>query len=115
MKKILFVMTSHEQLSDTEHKTGVWLEEAVNPYYTFIDAGFEVTLTSPKGREPPIDPKSTLDESQTEATRRFFIDEIAQERFKILFLLHKPKLLIMMPFFCPEVMVRCGISVKNNS
>ena len=75
-------MTSHEQLGNTGQKTGVWLEEAVNPYYTFIDAGFEVTLTSPKGGESPIDPKSTLNEWQTEATRRFFIDEIAQERFK---------------------------------
>ena len=80
MKKILFAITSHEQLGDTGQITGLWLEEAVNPYYRFLDAGFQVTLSSPKGGKAPIDPKSTLDESQTEATRRFFTDEIAQQR-----------------------------------
>lgn len=82
MKKVLFVITSHDQLGETGQKTGFWLEEAVNPYYRFLDAGFEVTLTSPKGGEPPMDEKSTRDEWQTEDTRRFFQDTTAQERFK---------------------------------
>ncbi len=82
MKKILFVLTSHEQLGETGEQTGVWLEEAVNPYYQFLDANFEVTLTSPRGGKAPIDARSTLDESQTEATRRFFNDPKAKEDFQ---------------------------------
>ncbi|MGK7897347.1 MAG: type 1 glutamine amidotransferase domain-containing protein [Xenococcus sp. (in: cyanobacteria)] len=82
MKKILFVLTSHDKLGETGQKTGFWLEEAVNPYYRFLDAGFDVTLTSPKGGEPPMDEKSILDEWQTEDTRRFFQDQTAQEVFK---------------------------------
>ena len=82
MKKILFVITSHDKLGETGQKTGFWLEEAVNPYYRFLDAGFDVTLTSPKGGEPPMDEKSILDEWQTEDTRRFFQDQTAQEKFK---------------------------------
>lgn len=82
MKKILFVITSHDQLGETGQKTGFWLEEAANPYYQFLDEGFEVTLASPKGGEPPLDEKSTKEDSQTEATRRFFADETAQKDFK---------------------------------
>ena len=82
MKKIIFVITSHDKLGETGQKTGFWLEEAVNPYYRFLDAGFEVTLTSPQGGEPPMDEKSILDEWQTEDTRRFFQDKTAQEAFK---------------------------------
>jgi putative intracellular protease/amidase len=59
--KILMVLTSHDQLGNNGHKTGFWLEEFAAPYYTFLDAGAEVTVASPKGDEPPLDPKSDLD------------------------------------------------------
>ena len=57
-KKILIVLTSHDALGDTGEKTGFWLEELAAPYYTFLDAGVELTLASPKGGQPPLDPKS---------------------------------------------------------
>ncbi|ACB51561.1 unknown [Crocosphaera subtropica ATCC 51142] len=79
--EILLVLTSHRQLGETDQETGVWLEEAVNPYYRFLEAGFEVTLASPNGGDVPIDDKSILDEAQTEDTRHFFQDETAQKRF----------------------------------
>ena len=63
--KILIVLTSHDQLGNTGKKTGFWLEELAAPYYTFIDAGVEVTLASPQGGQPPLDPKSNLAEAQT--------------------------------------------------
>lgn len=69
--EILLVLTSHRQLGETDQETGVWLEEAVNPYYRFLEAGFEVTLASPNGGDVPIDDKSILDEAQTEDTRHF--------------------------------------------
>jgi putative intracellular protease/amidase len=69
--KILMILTSHDQLGDTGHKTGFWLEEFASPYYAFIDAGAEVLLASPKGGQPPIDPKSNEEISQTGATVRF--------------------------------------------
>lgn len=73
-KHILMVLTSHDLLGDTGEKTGFWLEEFAAPYYAFLDAGADVTLASPKGGQPPIDPKSALPESQTAATRRFAAD-----------------------------------------
>ena len=76
--KILIVVTSHDELGDTGEKTGFWLEEFVAPYYTFLDAGAVVTIASPKGGEPPLDPKSDLPENQTEATERFKKDLAAQ-------------------------------------
>lgn len=76
--KILIVLTSHDQLGDTGKKTGFWLEEFVAPYYVFKDAGAEITLASPKGNMPPIDPKSDLPENQTHLTRRFRTDGAAQ-------------------------------------
>ena len=77
--KILMVLTSHDQLGDTGKKTGFWLEEFAAPYYVFKDAGAEVTLSSPKGGSPPLDPKSDAPDAQTEATRRFKSDPAAQE------------------------------------
>ncbi|MCW3481469.1 type 1 glutamine amidotransferase domain-containing protein [Neisseriaceae bacterium JH1-16] len=71
MKHVLFVLTSHDRLGDTGHKTGFWVEEFAAPYYVLADAGIEITLASPKGGQPPIDPKSALPESQTPATLRF--------------------------------------------
>lgn len=76
--KILMVLTSHNQLGNTGRSTGFWLEEFAAPYFVFRDAGAELTLASPKGGQPPIDPKSDLPENQTPATERFKKDEIAQ-------------------------------------
>jgi len=75
---ILMVLTSHDRLGDTGEKTGFWLEEFAAPYYVFRDAGAVVTIASPVGGKPPIDPKSDLPENQTEATRRFKSDHLAQ-------------------------------------
>lgn len=76
--KILLVLTSHDILGNTRRKTGFWLEEFAAPYYVFRDAGVELTLASPKGGEPPIDPKSDLPENQTPAMARFKQDPVAQ-------------------------------------
>jgi putative intracellular protease/amidase len=76
---ILIVLTSHDQLGDTGKKTGFWLEEFAAPYYTFVDAGAKVTLASPKGGQPPLDPKSNEPDAQTDATRRFGEDTQAQQ------------------------------------
>ncbi|AXM95322.1 type 1 glutamine amidotransferase domain-containing protein [Pseudomonas plecoglossicida] len=78
MKKILMVLTSHDQLGNTGKKTGFWLEEFAAPYYVFIDANADVTLASPKGGQPPLDPKSDEDDAQTDATRRFRADTEGQ-------------------------------------
>jgi putative intracellular protease/amidase len=77
--KILMVLTSHDQLGDTGRKTGFWLEEFAAPNFVFRDAGVELTLASPKGGQPPIDPKSDLPENQTPAMTRFKKDEAAQK------------------------------------
>lgn len=75
---ILMVLTSHDQLGDTGKKTGFWLEEFAAPYYVFKDAGARITLTSPKGGQPPLDPSSDAEDAQTQATRRFKADDAAQ-------------------------------------
>lgn len=77
--KILMVLTSHDKLGDTGLKTGFWLEEFASPYYVFKDQYFEVTLASPKGGQPPLDPKSDEPDFRTEATARFRKDEQAQK------------------------------------
>ncbi len=77
--KILMVLTSHDKLGDTGEKTGFWLEEFAAPYYVLKDAGADVILASPKGGQPPIDPKSDADDAQTEATKRFKTDAQAQQ------------------------------------
>ena len=76
--KILMVLTSHDELGSTGKKTGFWLEEFAAPYYVFKDAGVEITLASPKGGQPPLDPKSDEKDSQTAATERFKTDNEAQ-------------------------------------
>lgn len=76
--KILMVLTSHDALGDTGKKTGFWLEEFAAPYYVFLDAGAEITLATPKGGQPPIDPASDTADAQTEATKRFKADADAQ-------------------------------------
>jgi putative intracellular protease/amidase len=77
--KILMVLTSHDKLGDTGNKTGFWLEEFAAPYYVFKDAGAEITLASPKGGQPPLDPSSDADDAQTDATKRFKNDDAAQK------------------------------------
>lgn len=77
--KILMVLTSHSELGNTGKKTGFWVEEFAAPYYTLKDAGATITIASPKGGQPPIDPKSTELANQTEATHRFDKDDILQE------------------------------------
>lgn len=72
--RVLMVLTSHDQLGDTGHKTGFWLEELAAPYYAFKEAGAEITLASPKGGQPPLDPRSSEPNSQTDETRRFTAD-----------------------------------------
>ena len=77
--KIVMVVTSHDQLGSTGRKTGFWLEEFAAPYFVFRDAGIELTLASPKGGQPPIDPKSDVPENQTPAMARFKQDVRAQK------------------------------------
>jgi len=76
--KILIVLTSHDQLGNTGQKTGFWLEEFAAPYYVFKDAGADITLVSPKGGQPPLDPKSDDPDAQTDSTKRFKQDAAAQ-------------------------------------
>ncbi|MDB5846985.1 MAG: ThiJ/PfpI protein [Rhodoferax sp.] len=75
--KILMVLTSHDELGNTGRKTGFWLEELAAPYYAFKDAGADIVLASPKGGQPPLDPKSNEPANQTELTRRFEADQQA--------------------------------------
>ena len=72
--KILMVLTSHSELGNTGKKTGFWIEEFAAPYYVLADAGAVITIASPKGGQPPVDPKSEEPEAQTAATKRFFTD-----------------------------------------
>lgn len=75
--KVLMILTSHDQLGDTGRKTGFWLEELAAPYYAFKDSGAEITLASPQGGKPPLDPKSNEPDFQTEQTHRFEADTAA--------------------------------------
>ncbi|SFD80214.1 type 1 glutamine amidotransferase domain-containing protein [Paracidovorax konjaci] len=77
--RILLVLTSHDRLGDTGKKTGFWLEEFAAPYYVFKDAGAQLTLASPLGGQPPLDPKSDDEDAQTDATRRFKADAEARK------------------------------------
>lgn len=86
MKKVLFVLTSHEDLGNTGEKTGFWIEEFAAPYYLLKDKGIDVTLASPKGGQPPIDPKSDAPDAQTPATIRYKSDAETQ---KVLSQTHK--------------------------
>jgi putative intracellular protease/amidase len=76
--KVLIVLTSHDELGNTGEKTGFWLEEFASPYYYLKDAGAQLTLASPAGGQPPLDPKSSEPDAQTDATRRFDADQSAQ-------------------------------------
>lgn len=76
--KIVMILTSHDRLGETGLPTGFWLEEFASPYYVLMDAGAELTLASPRGGQPPVDPKSQADDAQTVATRRFEADDKAR-------------------------------------
>ncbi|GAA4200026.1 type 1 glutamine amidotransferase domain-containing protein [Pedobacter jeongneungensis] len=91
MKKILMVLTSHSGMENTDGKTGVWLGEFTDPYYEFIDAGYQVTLVSPKGGRPPVDPVSELTENITGSNRRYQDDEAAKTAFSQTHLLNQVK------------------------
>jgi len=80
--KILFVLTSHDKLGDTGKKTGFWVEEFANPYYTLLDKGADITLATPKGGAAPIDPSSNTPDASTADTERFEKDAVAQEKIK---------------------------------
>lgn len=79
--RILMIVTSHDKMGDTGHKTGIWLEELAAPYFRFRDAGADITLASPKGGQPPLDPNSQVPDALTDATKRFEGDETAQKAF----------------------------------
>jgi putative intracellular protease/amidase len=81
MKKILMILTSHKEMQNTDSETGVWIGEFTDPYYEFIDKGYEVTLASPKGGAPPIDPMSKITKNITGSNRRFHDDQVAQQKF----------------------------------
>ena len=74
--KILIVLTSHSALGDTGQKTGFWVEEFAAPYYVLADAGADITIASPKGGQPPVDPKSEVADAQTPSTERFYKDSV---------------------------------------
>ena len=76
---LLIVLTSHDQLGETNEKTGFWLEEFTTPYYAFLDAGVRITLASPNGGKAPVDPRSLADDAQTASTLRFMNDDEANQ------------------------------------
>ncbi len=78
--KVLMVLTSHGELGNTGEKTGFWIEEFAAPYYVLADAGTELTIASPKGGQPPVDPKSESPDAQTPATKRFYSDNEAIDK-----------------------------------
>ena len=82
MKKVLFVVTSHDKLGNTGEKTGFWVEEFAAPYYELLDQGVDITIATPKGGQPPIDPKSEDESAATEDTKRFYKDEQLLEKLK---------------------------------
>jgi len=90
-KKVLFVLTSHDELGNTGLKTGFWTEELAAPYYQLADNGVEITLASPKGGLPPIDPKSEDPSAQTDATRRMDSDPVLKEKLNNTHLLSEVK------------------------
>lgn len=79
---VLFVLTSHDALGNTGEKTGLWLEEFATPYYFLTDKGINVTIASPKGGQPPIDPRSNQPERSTTSTKRFYADEATQKKLR---------------------------------
>jgi hypothetical protein len=113
--KVLMVITSHDQLGNTGRKTGFWLEELAAPYYVFKDAGVDITLASPKGGRPPLDPKSNEPEFRTDLTLRFEKDAAAETQLdKTVRLDSASNKKISTPSSTRVVMARCGISPKTS-
>ena len=110
--KILMVLTSHDQLGNTGRKTGFWLEEFAAPYFVFRDAGVQLTLASPKGGQPPVDPKSDLPENQTPAMARFKQDQAAQKALSQTVMLADMKRKITTPYSMWAGTAPCGTSLK---
>ena len=106
---ILMVLTSHDQLGDTGKKTGFWLEEFAGPYYVLKDAGHDITLASPKGGQPPLDPKSDEDDAQTDATRRFKADKDSQAQLAATERCRRSTRKTSTPSSTPAATARCGI------
>src|SRR5690606_30958907 len=113
MKKILMILTSHEDMENTDSKTGLWIGEFTDPYYEFLDQGYQVTLASPMGGEPPIDPLSKLTENITASNRRFNEDQEAQQNLRRRFRSTKSEVKNLTPFFIRAVTVPCGIWLRT--
>ena len=113
--KVLMVLTSHDQLGNTGRKTGFWLEELAAPYYVFKDAGAQITLASPKGGRPPLDPKSNEPSFQTDITRRFEKDADAKPSSTRRCASIASSRKTTIPSSIPAVMGRCGISPKTRT
>lgn len=88
---ILMIVTSHGDLGNSGHNTGIWLDEFTTPYYAFIDAGVKVTIGSPRGGRPPVEPRSQHEDAETDSTRRFIEDSVAQSAFASSLLLQNLK------------------------
>jgi len=110
--KILMVLTSHDKLGNTGRKTGFWLEELAAPYYVFKDAGAEIVLASPKGGQPPLDPKSNDPNSQTDLTRRFEADAPQRRNSLPPFASTVSRQTITTRFSTRAATARCGIWPK---
>lgn len=106
------MLTSHDELGNTGLKTGFWTEELAAPYYALSDKGVEITLVSPKGGQPPIDPKSEDPSSQTDATRRMDNDEVLKNKLKTPINYRRLKVKILMRYFILVDTVLCGIWLK---
>ena len=113
--KVLMVITSHDQLGNTGRKTGFWLEELAAPYYVFKDAGVEITLASPKGGRPPLDPKSNEATSRTDLTIRFEKDAAAEAQLDKTLPLTASGRKTSTPSSSRAATVRCGISPKTST
>ncbi len=113
--KVLIVLTSHDRLGDTGRKTGFWLEELAAPYYVFRDAGYDITLASPKGGQPPLDPKSAEPDFQTDMTRRFDSDAEANAALANTVKLADVSATTSIRSFTPAAMARCGTSLRIRS
>ena len=111
--KILMVLTSHDQLGNTGKKTGFWLVEFAAPYYVFKDAGADITVVSPKGGQPPLDPASDAPDAQTDDTRRFKSDSAAQALLASTGKLASVSGKNFDAVFTPVVMAPCGTSQKT--
>ena len=113
--KVLMVLTSHDQLGDTGRKTGFWLEEVAAPYLVFKDAGTTITLASPKGGMPPLEPESNEPGAQTDITRRFEKDADAEAQLAKTVRLDSVRQEDFDTVFYRAAMARCGIWPKTSS